>query len=191
MIGTTAIIFAHQLLFQGMFVAKNTLLRIKLQKKIRGNNREANLSIAFFTFFIGAAIVLSIIDDPPGKIGLFSQSTATVAGVILLVANLVVSGLSLLHLRDSWRVGVIEQQKTELVTDGIYRYTRNPYFASYLLLFAAYTVILQNLILLLLSCVGFFLIHSMIIREERYLQSLHGETFTSYRNRTPRYFLFF
>jgi hypothetical protein len=50
------LILIHQLLFQGMFVAKNFFLKHKLGKPIRGFNLEANLSISFFIFFIGLSI---------------------------------------------------------------------------------------------------------------------------------------
>ena len=50
---TWMIILLHQFMFQGMFVIKNMILYRKIRKQIRGKNREATLSIAFFAFFIG------------------------------------------------------------------------------------------------------------------------------------------
>jgi protein-S-isoprenylcysteine O-methyltransferase Ste14 len=107
----------------------------------------------------------------------------------LLALNLLIGLASLRDLGDSWRVGVIEEQRTALVNDGIYRYSRNPYFVSYLLLFAGYTVLLQNALLLALSLLGFALIHRMIRREEHYLLGVHGDDFRGYCQRTPRYLL--
>ena len=92
-----------------------------------------------------------------------------------------------MNLKDSWRVGVLEDQKTELVTTGIYRFTRNPYFLSYFLMFAAYTVLLQNLTLLGLSILGFLFVHKMIMKEERYLYSVHGDVYVEYKTKVPRY----
>ena len=93
----------------------------------------------------------------------------------------------MVNLKDSWRVGVLEDQKTELITSNIYRFTRNPYFVSYFLMFASYTVIQQNLILLGLSLLGFLLIHKMIIKEEKYLYTKHGDTYLQYKKKVPRY----
>ncbi|MCP4370343.1 MAG: isoprenylcysteine carboxylmethyltransferase family protein [Deltaproteobacteria bacterium] len=92
-------------------------------------------------------------------------------------------------MKDSWRVGVLEDQKTELVTTGIYRFTRNPYFVSYFLMFAAYTVLLQNLILFGLSILGFLIVHKMIMKEEKYLYSVHGDTYEQYKTKVPRYMI--
>jgi protein-S-isoprenylcysteine O-methyltransferase Ste14 len=54
-------------------------------------------------------------------------------------------------------------------------------------MFAAYTVLLQNMILLLLSLVGFAMIHSMVLKEEKHLTVLHGDTYRQYQKRVPRY----
>ena len=92
-------------------------------------------------------------------------------------------------LKDSWRVGVLENQQTELIEDGIYRFSRNPYFLSYLIMFAAYTILLRNIILLVLSFVGFALIHAMVLKEEKYLAALHGEKYRQYQKKVPRYII--
>jgi protein-S-isoprenylcysteine O-methyltransferase Ste14 len=60
---------------------------------------------------------------------------------------------------------------------------------AYLLLFAGYTVALQNLVLLALSLIGFGMVHAMILREEKYLTRTHGDTYLHYRQRVPRYLL--
>ena len=186
---TAWLILLHQLLFQSMFVAKNLVLARKLGQPIRGGNREASLSILFFAVFIGLSVVAALLDEAPGQFALLPWSITLAAGLALMMTNLVVGLASLRDLGESWRVGVIEEQQTALVEDGIYRYSRNPYFVSYLLMFAAYTVLLQNAILLLLSLVGFGMIHAMIRKEESYLAQTHGEAYTQYKHRVPRYLL--
>jgi protein-S-isoprenylcysteine O-methyltransferase Ste14 len=187
MIETWLIIVIHQSVFQGLFVAKNIILHKKTGKQIRGKNIEATVSIAFFAFFICVTLAISFFKLPFGETLILSNSTAMIAGSGLLLLNLIISTASLINLKESWRVGVIESQKTELVISGIYRFTRNPYFVSYLLMFAAYTIILQNVILLGLSILGFFLVHKMIIKEEKYLDSVHGEAYLQYKKKVPRY----
>jgi len=109
------VILIHQLLDQGMFFVKNIALRHKLGRPIRGYNPKASWSIVFFIC------------------------------LVLLGANLLIGLASLRDLGDSWRVGVIEEQQTTLVESGIYRFSHNPCFVAYLLMFAAYAVLLQNL----------------------------------------------
>lgn len=183
------IILFHQLLFQAMFVTKNIILYMRIGKQIRGDNKEATISIIFFTLFIGVSVGISILNNSFGKAHLLNDFLAMVIGLVILILNLFISLASLISMKDSWRIGVLENQKTELVTSGIYRFTRNAYFVSYLLMFVAYTVLLQNVILLGLSVLGFVFIHKMIIKEEIYLHSVHGVTYTQYKTKVPRYLI--
>ena len=104
---TWLVILLHQLVFQGMFVMKNIILYRKIGKQIRGKNIEVTLSIAFFAFFICAALALSFFKHPFGEIQLINGTLSMTLGLGLLFLNLVVSGASLLNLKDSWRVGVL------------------------------------------------------------------------------------
>jgi protein-S-isoprenylcysteine O-methyltransferase Ste14 len=183
----TQIILLHQLLFQGMFFTKNLLLRIKLRKPIRGHNREARLAVAFFVFFIVIALYLAWTGFGFGALRILPERGSTGLCLLLLGCNMGVAALSLKDLGDSWRVGVIQEQQTELIENGIYSVTRNPYFLAYLLMFAAYTLLLQNLVLLALSFIGFFMVHAMILKEEAYLESVHGQAYRDYKRRVSRY----
>ena len=189
MSGSVLIVLIHQIVFQGMFFAKNISLRRKLSMPVRGRNREASLSIGFFGLFIVGSFLLGLFNAPFGTVNLVARTTAVAAALALLAMNLLVGSASLIALRDSWRVGVLEDQQTDLIEGGIYRLSRNPYFLSYLIMFAAYTVLLQNIILLVLSVVGFAMIHAMVLREEKHLTALHGDKYRQYRERVPRYII--
>jgi protein-S-isoprenylcysteine O-methyltransferase Ste14 len=181
------LIIIHQVLFQGMFVAKNLRLQRRLGQPVRGGNREANLAIGVFAIFIGSAIYLAIAYPPPQSYGLLDPGLARTLSLLLMLLSLLVARAALRDLGDSWRIGVIEQQQTELIERGIYRFSRNPFFVAYLLLFAAYTAELQNPLLLLLLCACFAAVHSMILREEQFLAASHGAAYEAYKQRVPRY----
>ena len=187
--GPFFIILIHQLLFQGMFFVKNMALKRKLGVTIRGRNREANFSILFFGFFIFIALLLAFFDAPFGSIQLVEKRTAMAFSLLLIVANLFLGTSSLISLKDSWRVGVLDDQKTSLIESGVYRFSRNPYFVSYLIMFAAYTILLQNIILLAMSLAGFAMIHAMVLKEEKHLSVQHGDYYTRYKERVPRYLI--
>lgn len=183
------IILIHQIIFQFIFFAKNISLRRKLGMPVRGRNREANLSIVFFSLFIIVAVLLGLLDAPFGTVNLITRTAALAVALALLAVNLFVGSASIIGLRDSWRVGVLEDQQTDLVEGGIYRFSRNPYFLSYMIMFAAYTVLLQNIILVVLSLVGFAMIHAMVLKEEKHLTALHGDKYRLYQERVPRYII--
>jgi len=185
----TLVLLVHQLFFQGMFFAKNIALQRKLGRPVRGANPEASLAIAFFVIFIALSLLLAQTGSEWGKFALLSNRAALTLCLLLLGANLLVAAASLQGLGDSWRVGVIEEQQTALVETGIYRYSRNPYFLAYLLMFLAYTLLLQSALLLGLSAIGFMLIHAMVRREEQYLARLHPQGYHEYCQRVPRYLI--
>jgi protein-S-isoprenylcysteine O-methyltransferase Ste14 len=172
--------------FQAMFFTKNLMLKNKLGHSIRGKNSQANLAIVFFVIFIAAALYTSLSPPPTAPL---PQGVAFWAAFGLKLGCLIVGALSLWDLGDSWRVGVIDEQQTALIDSGVYRYSRNPYFVSYLLMFSAYALLLQSGLLLLLLCGGFLIIHNMILREEVYLAGVHGDAYAEYCKRVPRYLL--
>ncbi len=184
---STLALIIHQLVFQGMFIAKNLLLRRKLGQPIRGNNTEANIAIGFFVVFIGLSLYIAAGSAGPFTVRVVPIALAKFIGYVLMIASVIVALASLWHLGNSWRVGVIEEQQTLLVRDGIYAISRNPYFLAYLLMFAAYTVFLRDALLLLLSIVGFILIHRMVRREEAHLARAHGDDYQQYLREVPRY----
>lgn len=79
-------------------------------------------------------------------------------------------------------------ESTVLVTDGLYRYTRNPMYLGMALLVAGVALFLGSLSALL-SVVFFCLAvqQIFIIPEERRLESWFGEDFRSYRLRVRRW----
>lgn len=105
---TWLVVLIHQVVFQGMFVAKNTVLGKKIGKPIRGKNKEATILIAFIIVFIVITLIISIFNLPVGEIRVLSSSLAMILGLVLLFFNLVISAASLVNLKDSWRVGVLE-----------------------------------------------------------------------------------
>ena len=75
-----------------------------------------------------------------------------------------------------------------LVTNGIYRYTRNPIYVSFMALYLGIGFMLGNGWLLALA-LPFLLIlqFGVIAREERYLEKKFGEPYLAYKRRVRRW----
>lgn len=108
-------------------------------------------------------------------------------GTALAALGVGVFGTAVYTMRDSWRVGVAQQDKTELVTVGIYRYSRNPAFLGFDLTFAGILLMFCNW--LLLAATGFFVVtlHMQILQEEAHLEKSFGEAYVQYTSRVKRY----
>ena len=90
------------------------------------------------------------------------------------------------QMRKSWRVGIDEQTKTDLITNGVFSFSRNPIYlgmiASLIGLFLT-TPNVFTLVLLTLSCI---LIGVQIKYEENYLTKMHGQSFLDYKKNVRR-----
>lgn len=181
------LIIGHQLIFQGMFLAKNIRLKRRLGGPIRGHNLEANLAIVLFAVYVITAITLAVVQGAPGDDAPLPANITRTAGLVLLLASLLIARAALKDLGDSWRVGVIDDHRTDLVEQGVYRFSRNPFFVAYLCSFAGYGIALQSATLLSLLLLCIIATHAMILREEEYLKGLHGSLYEAYRQRVPRY----
>lgn len=49
-------------------------------------------------------------------------------GLFILLIALIWTIIAQSHMKDSWRIGIDTQTKTELITTGVFRYSRNPIF---------------------------------------------------------------
>lgn len=97
-------------------------------------------------------------------------------GIALAAGGVVFFLLAITTMRDSWRAGVDESQKTEMITRGIYRYSRNPAFVGFDLLYIGTTLALPNVAMAAATLITMTLLHLQIIEEEAYLPSVFGES---------------
>lgn len=80
------------------------------------------------------------------------------------------------------------ENSSALVVSGIYRITRNPMYLGFLLLLAAWSLMLANLaVLLLLPVFVWYMNRFQIAPEERALASLFGNDYTTYCARVRRW----
>ena len=95
--------------------------------------------------------------------------------------------LSVLCMRDSWRAGIPDKDKTELVTTGIYRFSRNPAFLGFDLMYAGVLLLYGNLLTLGFSVFAMVMLHLQILQEERYLADTFGAPYQAYCRHVFRY----
>ena len=94
---------------------------------------------------------------------------------------------SVLCMKDSWRAGIPDKDKTELVTTGIYRFSRNPAFLGFDLMYVGVLLLYGNLLTLGFSLFAIIMLHLQILQEERFLASTFGEPYREYCRRVFRY----
>ena len=95
--------------------------------------------------------------------------------------------ISVLRMKDSWRAGIPEEDRTELVTDGIYAFSRNPAFLGFDLQYIGVLLMFCNLLTAAFTVFAVSMLHLQILQEERYLTAAFGPEYLQYRRHVLRY----
>lgn len=95
--------------------------------------------------------------------------------------------VSVICMKDSWRAGIPDKDKTELVTDGIYKFSRNPAFLGFDFMYIGVLLLYFNPLTAVFSLFAVVMLHLQILQEEKYLTATFVEGYTEYKKHTFRY----
>lgn len=114
------------------------------------------------------------------------QEGLVYAGLFLMHASLLWIVLAQAQMRQSWRIGLDEANRTELVTHGLFRASRNPVFLGMLLSVLGIFFILPNALTFFTTLATYIIIQVQIRLEEAHLLQQHGEAYAQYKRRVRR-----
>ncbi len=111
------------------------------------------------------------------------------SGAILGIAGVGIFFVSAVTMRDSWRAGIPNGEKTELISSGIYAYSRNPAFLGFDFIYIGILFMFFNWILFTITLFAVIILHLQIVNvEEDFLTAAFGEEYVAYRKKAGRYF---
>lgn len=110
-----------------------------------------------------------------------------IVGIILGLISIFFFALATITMKNSWRVGIPEE-KTSLITNGIYKWSRNPAFVGFDLLYCSICLIFFNIPLVIISIWAAIMLHLQILQEEVHMYNMFGEKYNNYKKHTLRYF---
>lgn len=117
----------------------------------------------------------------------FMSMPVRIAGIILGIAGDLVFLTAVLTMKNSWRAGIPDTDRTEFVSHGIYRYSRNPAFLGFDMMYAGILLMYFNWALLALTIWAMVMLHLQILQEEKYLPTVFGSEYLEYKKHTRRY----
>jgi protein-S-isoprenylcysteine O-methyltransferase Ste14 len=88
----------------------------------------------------------------------------------------------------NWSMAVMPDQKTELVTTGLYAYVRHPIYALSILLMLCSAAVVPTAPMAVVAVVHVALMLAKARNEERFLLAAQGEAYARYCRRTGRFF---
>lgn len=148
-----------------------------------------------FKLVIGAsfALVLLLAASPaaPGWLGewpaLARMRWLEIAGWVLLLLSLVWLLIAQMQMGSSWRIGIDEVHRTELVSRGLFALSRNPIFLAMRVNLLGLFCVFPAAATLAILVAGEILMQVQVRLEEQHLQALHGAAYEEYRARVRRW----
>ena len=147
-----------------------------------GREFYMELLMKIANYLVVLAMALSILFVNP-----ISNIYLNILGLVLAIFGTVVFFLAIWYMRNNWRAGIPLQDKTNLVTNGIYRISRNPAFLGFGMLYVGICIMYFNPFLLI-ATLTIALLHNQILMEEKFLIKTFGKEYEPYMRSVSRYF---
>ncbi|MFR1710502.1 MAG: methyltransferase family protein [Clostridium sp.] len=192
--------FLLLLIFGFVYLAKLYMLNKKynLQANVLANKYkskkvqvvERTLQIATFTWIIvwvGEIVLANLNINNPLK--LMDRDFISILGLLVISLGIVFFIVAAITMKNSWRVGIDKSTKSKLITEGIYRYSRNPAFVGFYLMFIGLFFVYMDIITCIIMLLNIYAMNRLVSEEEKHLEESFGDEYIIYKKKTPRYLL--
>ncbi len=177
------------ILFYSVYLGKMLLQRrqgIRTDQIARGEkDRKLFLTELVLKIATYSIIVVQIISIFPDNITTFT--ILRMMGAILGISGVIIFGIAVYTMGNSWRAGIPETDKTTLVINGIFHFSRNPAFLAFDMVYLCILLMFFNWVLFIFTIWAMLMLHLQILREEKFLQTTFGNEYTEYQRMTRRY----
>jgi len=176
------------------YIAKTIMLkRQNIKADLLGKGQKPSKEAVFETAlkimtYLGAAIQFVSTIWNNLIFGFFPIQIVSAIGLTIMQLGIVIFISAMATMRENWRAGYSDEQKTNLVTNGIYKYSRNPAFLGFDFLYIGCALVFPNVLNILCSVAVIVLFHIQILGEERFLEKTFGEEYLKYKKSALRYF---
>lgn len=112
--------------------------------------------------------------------------TVKYIGLGLLALSLIWTIIAQGNMKNSWRIGIDTETKTELITTGLFKLSRNPIFFGMIISLVGLFLTTPNALTGLFLILGYVLIQIQIRLEEEFLTNQHGQKYAVYKQKVRR-----
>lgn len=120
------------------------------------------------------------------RINILDLDSIRYAGITLMITSFIWVVTAQVQMKNSWRIGIDCKTKTELITHGLFRFSRNPIFLGMMVSLIGFFLAFPTIIAFIFSLMGCILMQIQIRLEEEYLQKQHGQAYLTYKKRVGR-----
>lgn len=176
-------------LMMGMVMARVFLMKRRgIAAMHFGKMDKTDFIIPPFALFYFYLVFAEVFHLPSVSTQRFFLSEALVwLGVGCCVAGLALLLWSLVSFDLSFRVGIDKEHPDQLITSGIFAFSRNPIYVAFAIILVGQFLIFPNWILLIYTAGAVWLFHRQVLREEAFLKQHYGQIYADYCQGVRRY----
>lgn len=128
--------------------------------------------------------------DFDGYLGFYESLNVgpiVLAGNILLTVGFVLTVVSHLHMGCRWRSGIDPDGPSQLITDGYYRFSRNPMFLSIAIAQLGFFLAIPSVFFSICLIFGIYTLHRQTLAEEAHLMQSFPKDYAHYMGQVRRW----
>ena len=178
------------------FVAKSILVAKKIGKSplVLPNDDTAYGLIGLYFKLTMAAMLIYVLlfafklfeYDNFVQIKWLDIYTVKIIGLVLLISSLIWTIVAQSQMKNSWRIGIDTETRTDLITNGLFSISRNPIFFGMIISMIGLFLVTPNACTILFLIAGYMLIQIQIRLEEDFLIKQHEEKYLLYKKNVRR-----
>ena len=144
--------------------------------------------LILLALFIYTILLLLFPEDifPVFKINIPEPEALKYIGLVIMISALIWVITAQLQMKNSWRIGIDSTMKTDLITHGLFRFSRNPIFFGMTVSLFGFFLVFPTVITFSFLLTGNILMQIQIRLEEEFLLKEHGEIYVIYKKRVKR-----
>lgn len=169
--------------FTKMYVQKRKGIQTRQIGKCKDRDiRIVEMLMSIATFAIVPVQIISIMAD----VKMLGDGIRFM-GIFIGIIGDIVFLIAVVTMKDSWRAGIPDEDKTTFVSSGIYKISRNPAFLGFDLMYIGICLIYFNVPTIIFTLFAIIMLHFQILQEEKFLEKTFGDEYINYRKEVFRY----
>jgi len=149
--------------------------------------RVYKVMVLFTWVSIGCYSFFPSIYDYLMPIDYLENGELRVSGLILLIVSFLWTSIAQYQMSNSWRIGIDYEETTDLISNGLFKYSRNPIFLGVLISYLGTFLIIPNILSFSTLLMTFVTIQTQVRLEEEYLESVLGNDYLNYKKSVRRW----
>lgn len=169
-------------------IRANVLANKNKNKKAQLVERTLQIAtLSWIIVWLGEIVVTLLNLDY--RLKLWNNDFISISGLFLITIGVIFFIIAAITMKNSWRVGIDKSTASKLITEGIYKYSRNPAFVGFYLMFIGLFLVYIDVITCISMLLNIYAMNKLVIEEEMHLEEVFGKEYTDYKKKAPRYLL--